>query len=87
LSAVQSTTPTVRKTALNAVHRQMGAKMVDFNGWTENAGTDGTYPIFDKPDLSEKTNERPVSPQVLPPRFFHNYEGGEVTVLLNRCAK
>jgi aminomethyltransferase len=25
--------PTVRKTALNAVHRQMGAKMVDFNGW------------------------------------------------------
>jgi aminomethyltransferase len=28
-----STTPTVRKTALNAVHRQMGAKMVDFNGW------------------------------------------------------
>src|SRR6202047_4223489 len=33
LSDVQSTTPTVRKTALNAVHRQMGAKMVDFNGW------------------------------------------------------
>jgi aminomethyltransferase len=28
-----SPTPTVRKTALNAVHRQMGAKMVDFNGW------------------------------------------------------
>ena len=23
----------IRKTALNAVHRQMGAKMVDFNGW------------------------------------------------------
>jgi glycine cleavage system T protein (aminomethyltransferase) len=33
LSAVEATTPTVRKTALNAVHRQMGAKMVDFNGW------------------------------------------------------
>jgi aminomethyltransferase len=33
LSAVPSTTPAVRKTALNAVHRQMGAKMVDFNGW------------------------------------------------------
>jgi aminomethyltransferase len=32
LSAVQSTTPT-RKTALNPVHRQMGAKMVEFNGW------------------------------------------------------
>jgi aminomethyltransferase len=28
-----SPTPAVRKTALNAVHRQMGAKMVDFNGW------------------------------------------------------
>jgi aminomethyltransferase len=28
-----STTPAVRKTALNAVHRQMGARMVDFNGW------------------------------------------------------
>ena len=27
------TTTAVRKTALNAVHRQMGAKMVDFNGW------------------------------------------------------
>ncbi len=24
---------TARKTALNAVHRQLGAKMVDFNGW------------------------------------------------------
>jgi aminomethyltransferase len=33
LSTVSTTTPTVRKTALNAVHRQMGAKMVDFNGW------------------------------------------------------
>jgi len=33
LPAVEATTPTVRKTALNAVHRQMGAKMVDFNGW------------------------------------------------------
>ena len=26
-------TPAIRKTALNAIHRQMGAKMVDFNGW------------------------------------------------------
>jgi aminomethyltransferase len=33
LSAVQSTTPTIRKTTLNPVHRQMGAKMVEFNGW------------------------------------------------------
>ncbi len=37
LSSVESTpirsVPAVRKTALNAVHRQMGAKMVDFNGW------------------------------------------------------
>ena len=32
MSVVQ-TTPIVRKTALNAVHRQMGAKMVEFNGW------------------------------------------------------
>jgi aminomethyltransferase len=31
LSFVQA--PTIRKTALNAVHRQMGAKMVEFNGW------------------------------------------------------
>jgi aminomethyltransferase len=30
-STVEAVTP--RKTALNAVHRQMGAKMVDFNGW------------------------------------------------------
>jgi len=37
LSSVEATPAgtavTVRKTALNAVHRQMGAKMVNFNGW------------------------------------------------------
>jgi len=33
LPAVEASTPTIRKTALNAVHRQMGAKMVEFNGW------------------------------------------------------
>jgi aminomethyltransferase len=33
LSAIEITPTTIRKTALNAVHRQMGAKMVDFNGW------------------------------------------------------
>jgi aminomethyltransferase len=32
LSSVEATVA-VRKTALNAVHRQMGAKMVEFNGW------------------------------------------------------
>ena len=32
-SPTTSTSPIARKTALNAVHRQMGAKMVDFNGW------------------------------------------------------
>jgi len=32
LSSVEATAA-IRKTALNAVHRQMGAKMVDFNGW------------------------------------------------------
>jgi len=33
LPAVEATTPIIRKTALNALHRQMGAKMVEFNGW------------------------------------------------------
>jgi aminomethyltransferase len=33
LSAAEATINTVRKTALNAVHRKMGARMVDFNGW------------------------------------------------------
>jgi aminomethyltransferase len=37
LSAAEATPPVVpqnvRKTALNAVHREMGAKMVEFNGW------------------------------------------------------
>jgi len=32
LSSVEAT-PAIRKTALNAVHRRMGAKMVEFNGW------------------------------------------------------
>ena len=31
--ALSSEVAPVRKTALNAVHRQMGAKMVEFNGW------------------------------------------------------
>ena len=31
--SVVEAAPAVRKTALNAVHRQMGAKMVEFNGW------------------------------------------------------
>ena len=33
MSAAEAAPPLVRKTALNAVHRQMGAKMVEFNGW------------------------------------------------------
>ena len=33
VEATPASITTVRKTALNAVHRQMGAKMVDFNGW------------------------------------------------------
>jgi aminomethyltransferase len=33
LPAVEATTPAIRKTALFPVHRQMGAKMVEFNGW------------------------------------------------------
>ena len=32
MSVVESA-PTIRKTALNAIHRKMGAKMVAFNGW------------------------------------------------------
>ena len=33
MAIVEAPPPIVRKTALNAVHRQMGAKMVEFNGW------------------------------------------------------
>src|SRR5438309_9698409 len=33
LPSIEAITPIIRKTALNAVHRQMGAKMVEFNGW------------------------------------------------------
>jgi aminomethyltransferase len=33
LPAAEATTPVIRKTALNGVHRKMGAKMVEFNGW------------------------------------------------------
>ncbi|MGH9537003.1 MAG: glycine cleavage system aminomethyltransferase GcvT [Terriglobales bacterium] len=33
MPAVEATTPAIRKTALFPVHRQMGAKMVEFNGW------------------------------------------------------
>src|SRR5690349_10063579 len=30
---VETANPVLRKTALNATHRRMGAKMVDFGGW------------------------------------------------------
>ncbi|MGA8309267.1 MAG: glycine cleavage system aminomethyltransferase GcvT [Terriglobales bacterium] len=33
MPAVEATTPVIRKTALYSVHRQMGAKTVEFNGW------------------------------------------------------
>ena len=33
MPAPEATKPAVRKTALNGVHRAMGAKMVEFNGW------------------------------------------------------
>src|SRR5271168_129379 len=33
LSAAETITPVIRRTALNPVHRRMGAKMVEFNGW------------------------------------------------------
>src|SRR5438105_4387866 len=33
LPSIEAITPAVRKTALNSVHRAMGAKMVEFNGW------------------------------------------------------
>ena len=33
MSAVEAISPTIRKTALNAAHRKLGAKMVEFNGW------------------------------------------------------
>jgi aminomethyltransferase len=33
LKPLRPSSQAVRKTALNAVHRQMGAKMVEFNGW------------------------------------------------------
>ena len=33
MSSSVETTPAVRKTALNGIHRRMGAKMVEFNGW------------------------------------------------------
>jgi aminomethyltransferase len=32
-STVEASAPALRKTALNPVHRRMGAKMVDFGGW------------------------------------------------------
>ena len=33
MSLTTDTTPTLRPTSLNAMHRRMGAKMVDFGGW------------------------------------------------------
>jgi aminomethyltransferase len=33
MTILESTKPALRKTALNPVHRALGAKMVDFGGW------------------------------------------------------
>jgi aminomethyltransferase len=75
LSAVEATTPTVRKTALNAVHRRMGAKMVEFNGWempveyprvggiiAEHNGVRNSVGIF---DVSHMGDIRLVGPEAL----------------------
>jgi aminomethyltransferase len=74
LSAVEAR-PTVRKTALNAVHRQMGAKMVEFNGWdmpveyhssggiiAEHNAVRNSVGIF---DVSHMGDIRLVGPQAL----------------------
>ena len=74
MSAVEAT-PTVRKTALNAVHRQMGAKMVEFNGWdmpveypssggiiAEHNAARSSVGIF---DVSHMGDIRLVGPQAL----------------------
>jgi len=74
LSAVEAT-PTVLKTALNAVHRQMGAKMVEFNGWdmpveypssggiiAEHNAVRNSVGIF---DVSHMGDIRLVGPQAL----------------------
>ena len=74
MSAVEAT-PTVRKTALNAVHRQMGAKMVEFNGWdmpveypssggiiAEHNAVRNSVGIF---DVSHMGDIRLVGPQAL----------------------
>jgi aminomethyltransferase len=75
LSAVEATTSTVRKTALNAVHRQMGARMVEFNGWdmpveypssggiiAEHNAVRNSVGIF---DVSHMGDIRLVGPQAL----------------------
>src|SRR3954454_4191904 len=43
MSSVLDAKPVLRKTALNAVHRQLGAKMVDFGGWDMPV----EYPTFE----------------------------------------
>src|SRR5262250_3118803 len=42
-TGVETPKPVLRKTALNATHRAMGAKMVDFGGWDMPV----EYPTFD----------------------------------------
>jgi aminomethyltransferase len=74
--ALSSEVASVRKTALNAVHRQMGAKMVEFNGWdmpveypkagglvAEHLAVRNSVGIF---DVSHMGDIRVAGPEALP---------------------
>jgi len=75
LPAVELTAPLVRQTALNPVHRRMGAKMVEFNGWdmpveypsaggivAEHMGVRSAVGVF---DVSHMGDLRVSGPQAL----------------------
>ena len=73
---LSSEVASVRKTALNGVHRQMGAKMVEFNGWdmpveypkagglvAEHMAVRNSVGIF---DVSHMGDIRVAGPEALP---------------------
>jgi aminomethyltransferase len=92
--ASQAIPPGLRKTALNDVHRQMGARMVDFNGWdmpVEYPGRGGVIAehmavrtgvgIF---DVSHMGDIRIHGPQALP-AIQHLTMNDAARIAVNQC--
>ena len=86
--STSATTPALRKTPLNAVHRQMGAKMVDFGGWdmpveysgliAEHMAVRNGVGLFDVSHMGDIQLRGPESLAAIPAAIAYNAFGSRI---------